>query len=216
MSGTHTPGLKDRANLRQQHRCFQCGNYLWDDACGPTHAARLAEEIAAVNAHAALQQRVAEAERERDLAVAHDRQPYPTAAAYELVCAARDKWQARAETAEQRVAGLEEAVRHAHRAFTNLSAAYGLVPDGLLEELSAALTGSATGTAMGAMREAVDITVVDGGDYGWYATFTLGGETLRTDGYVREEYANKAGEKVRAALALADGGAGGGGEGSGT
>ena len=40
------------------------------------------------------------AERDRDLAIAHDRQPYPTAAAYELVCAARDKWQCRAERAE--------------------------------------------------------------------------------------------------------------------
>jgi hypothetical protein len=38
-----------------------------------------------------------EARRERDLAAAHDRQPYPTAEAYEKVCAARTKWQERAE-----------------------------------------------------------------------------------------------------------------------
>lgn len=39
--------------------------------------------------------RVVELEKERDLAIAHDRQPYPTAAAYEAVCKARTKWQAR-------------------------------------------------------------------------------------------------------------------------
>lgn len=42
------------------------------------------------------------AERERDEAIAHDRQPYPTAEAYELVCATRDKWEARAVRAEQK------------------------------------------------------------------------------------------------------------------
>lgn len=42
-------------------------------------------------------QRAETAERERDLALAHDTQPYPTAAAYEAVCAARDAWQAKAE-----------------------------------------------------------------------------------------------------------------------
>lgn len=31
------------------------------------------------------------------LAIAHDRQPYPTAWAYEQACRARDKWQAKAE-----------------------------------------------------------------------------------------------------------------------
>lgn len=40
------------------------------------------------------------AREERDLAIAHDRQPYPTAEAYEKVCAARTKWQARAEKVE--------------------------------------------------------------------------------------------------------------------
>lgn len=41
-----------------------------------------------------LRARLAEAERERDLAIAHDRQPYPTAEAYELVCAAMHKTKA--------------------------------------------------------------------------------------------------------------------------
>jgi hypothetical protein len=50
------------------------------------------------------QSRAIAAERERDLAVAHDRQPYPTAEAYEKVCAARTKWQERAEAAESALA----------------------------------------------------------------------------------------------------------------
>jgi uncharacterized coiled-coil DUF342 family protein len=37
---------------------------------------------------------------ERDLAVAHDRQPYPTADAYEAACAALHKHRARADAAE--------------------------------------------------------------------------------------------------------------------
>lgn len=46
-------------------------------------------------------ERVGAAEQERDRAIAHDRQPYPTAWAYEQVCKARDKWQGRAEAAEK-------------------------------------------------------------------------------------------------------------------
>jgi len=42
--------------------------------------------------------------RERDLAIAHDRQPYPTASAYELVCAALTKAKARIEALEKRLA----------------------------------------------------------------------------------------------------------------
>jgi len=48
-----------------------------------------------------LERRVLAAERDRDRAIAHDTQPYPTAWAYEQVCKARDKWQARAEIAER-------------------------------------------------------------------------------------------------------------------
>lgn len=47
------------------------------------------------------------AERERDLAIAHDRQPYPTAAAYEAVCKARNKWQERAEAAKRELAAMK-------------------------------------------------------------------------------------------------------------
>lgn len=47
---------------------------------------------------AALADRCEELEHERDLAVAHDRQPYPTAEAYEKACAAL--WKHRAAVAE--------------------------------------------------------------------------------------------------------------------
>lgn len=46
---------------------------------------------------------------ERDQAIAHDRQPYPTAEAYELACAARTKWQDRATQAEARLREIETA-----------------------------------------------------------------------------------------------------------
>jgi hypothetical protein len=52
--------------------------------------------------------RVREAERERDLAVAHDRQPYPTAYAYEKVCAALNKTKAALAEKEARIAELEK------------------------------------------------------------------------------------------------------------
>lgn len=41
-----------------------------------------------------------------DLAIAHDRQPYPTAEAYELACKARTRWQERAESAESQLSTL--------------------------------------------------------------------------------------------------------------
>lgn len=44
--------------------------------------------------------RIDELRRERDQAIAHDRQPYPTAWAYEKACEALRKHQARADTAE--------------------------------------------------------------------------------------------------------------------
>lgn len=53
----------------------------------------------------------AELRRERDLAIAHDRQPYPTAWAYEQVCKARTKHQERADAAEAVIA----AVRAKHK-----------------------------------------------------------------------------------------------------
>ena len=52
-----------------------------------------------------------ELERERDLAIAHDTQPYPTAWAYEQVCKARESWQERAEAAERDTAELRTIVK---------------------------------------------------------------------------------------------------------
>lgn len=46
--------------------------------------------------------------RERDLAIAHDRQPYPTVWAYEQACKARDEWKAKAEARSSGEGGLEE------------------------------------------------------------------------------------------------------------
>lgn len=43
---------------------------------------------------------VREARAQRDFAIAHDRQPYPTAEAYEKACAALHRWQERAKAAE--------------------------------------------------------------------------------------------------------------------
>ena len=51
----------------------------------------------------ALERRLRETEAERDLAITHDRQPYPTAWAYEQVCKARDQWQQRAEELQRKL-----------------------------------------------------------------------------------------------------------------
>ncbi|MEY9995848.1 hypothetical protein ABIE67_007880 [Streptomyces sp. V4I8] len=48
-----------------------------------------------------------ELRRERDLAIAHDRQPYPTAWAYEQACKAREKHRERAEAAEAVIADVQ-------------------------------------------------------------------------------------------------------------
>jgi hypothetical protein len=44
-----------------------------------------------------VQARIAAVEKERDLAIAHDRQPYPTADAYDAACAALEKHRKRAD-----------------------------------------------------------------------------------------------------------------------
>jgi hypothetical protein len=62
-----------------------------------------------------LRQRAEQAERERDLAVAHDRQPYPTAWAYEQACKALDKHRARAEQAEAAVQRVRDWFTEAER-----------------------------------------------------------------------------------------------------
>lgn len=65
----------------------------------------LPEEVRALRLRAeAAEKERDEARRERDLAIAHDRQPYPTAEAYEKVCAARDALAARLKVAEETLA----------------------------------------------------------------------------------------------------------------
>ena len=78
-------------------------------------AVKLRQAIAAVEA---LRERVVDLERERDLAVAHDLQPYPTAAAYEAVCKACTKWQARVVALE---GALEEIQKIIHAWANNKS-----------------------------------------------------------------------------------------------
>ena len=51
--------------------------------------------------------------RERDFAIAHDTQPYPTAEAYERVCAARTKWQSCAEENATELSACKERVAQA-------------------------------------------------------------------------------------------------------
>jgi hypothetical protein len=52
---------------------------------------------------------VADLTRERDLAVAHDRQPYPTAWAYEQACKSRAAWEARALAGEAELPAVRDA-----------------------------------------------------------------------------------------------------------
>lgn len=57
---------------------------------------------------------MAKLREERDLAIAHDRQPYPTAWAYEQACKALNAWRERAETAEAAIARVRELHRVHH------------------------------------------------------------------------------------------------------
>ena len=52
--------------------------------------------------------RITELEVERDQAIAHDRQPYPTAWAYEQACAALEKHRKRADKHEATIARVEK------------------------------------------------------------------------------------------------------------
>lgn len=64
------------------------------------------------------EERARVAEGERDLAVAHDTQPYPTAHAYETLCKAFDHWRGRAEAAEAALATAESHLAASQRALT--------------------------------------------------------------------------------------------------
>jgi hypothetical protein len=60
-------------------------------------------------------QEVARLKWERDLAVAHDTQPYPTADAYDRACAALNKHRTRANDAEDELDQLKSTLREALR-----------------------------------------------------------------------------------------------------
>lgn len=67
--------------------CNKCGMALRCEGCST-----MARDLGAARARVEeLSGHVRHVERERDLAIAHDRQPYPTAAAYEAVCQANDR-----------------------------------------------------------------------------------------------------------------------------
>lgn len=50
--------------------------------------------------------------QERDLAVAHDRQPYPTADAYDMACVALHKCERQLAASEARVKEMELEIKH--------------------------------------------------------------------------------------------------------
>jgi len=89
--------LEEARKLWLKHAPVEGSGYGWtdDDAF-----ALIGTFERLMNALAASRAQVEALTEERDLAVAHDTQPYPTAEAYERVCAARDKGQARAEALE--------------------------------------------------------------------------------------------------------------------
>ena len=67
--------------------CHRCGMALRCEGCSS-----IARNLGLAKARIEeLTRHVQNVERERDLAIVHDRQPYPTAAAYEAVCAANER-----------------------------------------------------------------------------------------------------------------------------
>lgn len=67
--------------------CNKCGMALRCEGCSS-----MARDLGVAKARVEeLNRYIKNLEHERDLAIAHDRQPYPTAAAYEAVCAANER-----------------------------------------------------------------------------------------------------------------------------
>jgi len=81
-------GCNKRQSIYRDGLCFQCFNLgaLFQKPPCPDCAEK--------------DKRIVELEAERDLAVAHDRQPYPTQWAYDQACKAIEKHRSRAESAE--------------------------------------------------------------------------------------------------------------------
>ena len=86
--------------------------------------------------------RMAELEAERDQAITHDRQPYPTAWAYEQACAALEKHRKRADKHEATVARVEAEAEELERMIRTAPwSRYTEVRRSHLRSLSAALEG---------------------------------------------------------------------------
>lgn len=89
---------------------------------------------------------LAKLREERELAIAHDRQPYPTAWAYEQACKALNEWRERAETAERD----REQQRLAYNAANAMAGVHKLRADRLkaeLEHAKGALAGDSEAMA---------------------------------------------------------------------
>ena len=109
--GMPDPGLTDLIaahTTNWERRCLggdesylqcDCGDEFEDELSWAAHLKLLVEQ----HTHG----RIAELEADRDQAIAHDRQPYPTAWAYEQACAALEKHRKRAEKAEAAIARVE-------------------------------------------------------------------------------------------------------------
>ncbi|WP_435601290.1 hypothetical protein [Streptomyces sp. C10-9-1] len=82
------------------------------------HAAILRGHDATRREAARLHQLAEKLREERDLAVAHDRQPYPTADAYEKACTALEAHRARADRAEEELAGARASIEHMTKAMS--------------------------------------------------------------------------------------------------
>jgi hypothetical protein len=101
------PGTTASADgLREQYAAAIAADdgHPWDTLCPETRGSYLdnADAVLAVR-----DRRMEQLRRERDLAVAHDRQPYPTAWAYEQACKALETHRKRADDAEATLAAIQ-------------------------------------------------------------------------------------------------------------
>jgi hypothetical protein len=84
---------------------------LINDYRGANHQA-CAERDSYARDLAATRAELEAARHERDLAIAHDRQPYPTAAAYEATCRALEAAHGERDEARDTARGLRQELRH--------------------------------------------------------------------------------------------------------
>ena len=108
-----------------------------------------------------LKARLAEVELERDLAIAHDRQPYPTAHAYEQVCKALETSRASCEAIQRELRALATELKYGAHALYRQKAIAVCDFDWLLAqskkaERALSLTPADVGKREEAMRQVVD------------------------------------------------------------